>query len=220
MNWVDFTVLFIIVLAFLNGYRRGAFKEISTLIGLILGIIFAVNNADWLVGQLHGKFNFSPTVLYMISYIMVLGAFVVVLKLLGHFFYKLVKIAPLKTANKITGGAFGILKGLIVVSLVLLLFLFPTPFRSIDGAIEGSVTAKPIRTFVPAIYNYSMIVHPRSGDFMAELEKGILLPQGQSLAANPGAGADEGALLGMTDEDVKTMGRLNQYFSKAKKQQQ
>jgi membrane protein required for colicin V production len=220
MNWIDFTILIIIVLAFLNGYRRGAFKEISTFLGLILGIVFAVNNADWLVAQLHGKFNFSPTVLYMTSYILVLAVSIALLKILGHFFYKLVKIAPLKTANKISGGVFGIIKGLVVISLILLLFLFPTPFRSIDGAIESSATAKPIRTFVPFIYNYTSLVHPRSGDFMSEVEKGILYPQGQIMAANPGDEAKDGALLGMTDDDVKTLGRLNQYFSRAKKQQQ
>jgi membrane protein required for colicin V production len=220
MNWVDFTILVIIILAFLNGYRRGAFKEISTFLGIVLGIIFAVNNADWLVAQLHGKFNFSPTVLYMTSYILVLGVSITLLKILGHFFYKLVKIAPLKTANKISGGVFGVVKGLVVTSLILLLFLFPTPFRSIDGAIESSASAKPIRTFVPIVYNYTSLVHPRSGDFMSEVEKGILYPQGPALAADPTGEAKDGALLGMTDEDVKTLGRLNQYFSKVKKQQQ
>jgi membrane protein required for colicin V production len=217
MNWIDFSILFVLVLAFLNGYRRGVFKEISTFIGLVLGVIFAVNNADWLATQLHGKFNFSPTVLFMISYILVLAACIAILKLLGHFFYKLVKIAPLKLPNKISGGVFGIVKGLVVLSLVLLLFLFPTPFRSIDGAIESSAMARPIRAFVPLIYNNSGILHPRSGDFMSEVDKGILLSQGATYTGNPGT--TDGALLGMTDEDVKTLDRLNQCFSKAKKQQ-
>jgi membrane protein required for colicin V production len=218
MNWVDFTILFILVLAFLNGYRRGVFKEISTFLGVVVGIIFAVNNADWLVGQLRGKFNFSPTVLYMISFILVLGASVAILKILGHFFYKLVKIAPLKTANKISGGVFGVIKGFVVVSLVLLLFVFPTPFRSIDGAIEGSATARPIRAFVPVIYNYTTLVHPRSGDFMSEVEKGILYNQRQTLASND-QDLPTDAMAGMTPDDVKTLDRLNSYFSKAKKQQ-
>src|SRR4030067_1694116 len=141
MNWIDFVILFMLILAFLNGFRRGAFKEISTLIGLIIGVVFAVNNADWLAGQLHGKFNFSPTVLYMVSYTLVLAVSIAVLKILGHFFYKLVKIAPLKVPNKMTGGVFGLVKGLVIVSLGLLLFLFPTPFRSIDGAIESAAMA-------------------------------------------------------------------------------
>ncbi len=219
MNWIDFSILFVLVLAFLNGYRRGVFKEISTFIGLVLGVIFAVNNADWLVGQLRGKFNFSPTVLYLISYTLILAVCIAVLKLLGHFFYKLVKIAPLKLPNKISGGVFGVIKGLVVLSLVLLLFLFPTPFRSIDGAIESSAMARPIRAFVPMIYNHSTVLHPRSGDFMAEVNTGIFPSQAQASADNP-SGVTDGALLGMTDEDVKTLDKLNQCFSKAKKQQQ
>jgi membrane protein required for colicin V production len=218
MNWIDFTILFILVLAFLNGYRRGAFKEISTLLGVIVGIIFAVNNADWLAGQLRGKFNFSPTVLYMISYIMMLAAGMAILKLLGHFFYKLVKIAPLKTPNKITGGVFGVIKGLVVVSLVLLLFLFPTPFRSIDGAIESSATAKPIRGFVPVIYNHTYVVHPRSGDFFSEVDKGISGPTGPMLASNSDDNSSVGVRPPMTPDDDRTLSRLRQYSTEAEAQ--
>ena len=220
MNWIDFIILFVIILAFLNGYRRGAFKEISTFFGLIVGILFAVNNADWLASQLHGKFNFSPTVLYMISYILVLAFGIAILKLLGHFFYKLVKIAPLKVPNKISGGVFGMIKGAVVLSLVFLLFLFPTPFRSIDGAIESAAMARPIRAFVPIIYNHTDVLHPRSGEFMAEVHKGILLPGGESYVMGENEPAQDGTLVGMTDEDVKTLDRLNQYYVKEKKQQQ
>ena len=165
MNWIDFSILFVLILAFLNGFRRGAFKEISTFLGLVLSIIFTINNADWLVGQLHGKFNFSPTVLYVVCYALVLGACMVILKLLGHFFYQLVKITPPKVPNKITGGVFGAIKGAIVLSLVLLLFLFPTPFRSIDTAIEMSAMARPIRAFVPVIYNHTRCCIPDRSNF-------------------------------------------------------
>jgi hypothetical protein len=79
--------------------------------------------------------------------------------------------------------------------------------------------ARPIRAFVPIIYNNTNVLHPRSGDFMAEVHKGILLTHGESFVDNPNATAKDNTLLGMTDEDVKTLDRLNQYCSKAKKQQ-
>jgi membrane protein required for colicin V production len=217
MNWIDFSILFVLILAFLNGYRRGAFKEISTFLGLILSIIFTINNADWLVGQLHGKFNFSPTILYVICYALVMAACIAILKLLGHFFYQMVKIAPLKVPNKITGGVFGIIKGGVVLSLVLLLFLFPTPFRSIDTAIETSVMARPIRGFVPVIYNNTGVMHPRSEQFLVEVNKGIILPSGSFVASNDTTSAS-GAQLGVSEDDAKTLNRLNQYFNGAKKQ--
>lgn len=218
MNWIDFSILFVLILAFLNGYRRGAFKEISTFLGLVLSIIFTINNADWLVGQLHGKFNFSPTVLYVICYAVVLAACIAILKLLGHFFYQLVKIAPLKVPNKITGAVLGAVKGAVVLSLVLLLFLFPTPFRSIDTAIETSAMARPIRAFVPVIYNNTNVLHPRSDQFLAEVHKGIILPHGESFVASSDSIGADAPLLGMSDEDAKTLNRLNQYYNRAKKQ--
>ena len=82
---------------------------------------------------------------------------------------------PLKTPNKITGGVFGAIKGVVVLSLVFLLFLFPTPFRSIDGAIDSALWPRPIRAVVPGIYNHTYILHPRSGDFIAEVNKGIYI---------------------------------------------
>lgn len=220
MNWIDFTILFLLILAFLNGYRRGVFKEISTFIGLILGIIFAVNNADWVVAKLHGRFNFSPTVLFMISYILVLAASIGLLKLLGHFFYKLVKIAPLKVPNKIAGGVFGIAKGVLVLSLLFLLFLFPTPFRSLESTIDSSAMAKPVRAIVPLVYNNTYVLHPRSGEFMAEVHKGIFLSDAADNGANTDDPLNNGTQLGMTNDDVQTLDKLNQYFGKAKKQVQ
>jgi len=219
MNWIDFSILFVLIVAFLNGYRRGVFKELSTLIGLVLSVIFAVLNADWLVAKLQGRFNLSPTVLFMVCYIMILASFVIILKVLGHYFYQLVKIAPLKVPNKISGGVFGVVKGLVVLSLVFLLFLFPTPFRSIDNSVETSVMAGSIRGLVPLIFNNSSFLHPRSGEFMAEVNRDIFLSDAEIYSDNPGA-AKDGTLLGMTDDDVKTLDRLNQYYGKTRKIEQ
>lgn len=196
MNWIDFLILFVLILAFLNGFRRGLFKELSTFLGLVVSILFTVNNADWLAGQLKGKLGFSPTILFLISFILILAFCIAFLKLLGHFYYKLVKLQPLKTPNKISGGVFGAIKGVVVLSLVFLLFLFPTPFRSIDGAIDSAAMAKTIRSVVPGIYNHTYILHPRSGDFIAEVNKGIYI---------------EGTTVAMTDNDSTTVARLNQY---------
>ena len=219
MNWIDFSILFVIIIAFLNGYRRGAFKEISTLIGIVLSVIFALLHANWLVDKLHGRFNLSPTVMYMICYVLLLGACILFLKLLGHFFYKLVKVTPPKTPNKIAGGCFGIVKGLVVLSLIFLLFLFPTPFRSLDTTIDTAVMAKTIRGIVPAMFNNTTVLHPRSGEFMAEVQNGIYM---NGIQANNGTSdpAQKNVLLGMTNDDVKTIDKLNQYFKAKKPEQQ
>jgi membrane protein required for colicin V production len=218
MNWIDFFILFVLFLALINGYRRGIFKEISTFLGLIVGVIFAVSNADWLAMQLEGKLNISPSILYVASFILVLAASLILLRILGRYFYKMVKITPLKVSDKVGGSVFGVIKGLVLLSLLFLLFIFPTPFRAFDGAIESSALAKPIRGLVPLVYNNTTYLHPGSGEFLAELQKGILLSSASLYAGDPGAALRDKALLGMSDDDVKTLDKLNQYFSKTEKE--
>ncbi len=218
MNWIDFFILFVLFIAFINGYRRGIFKEISTFLGLTAGIIFAVSNADWLALQLEGKFNVSPSILYVVSFILVLAGVFIILRILGRYFYKMVKTTPLRVSNKVGGSTFGVIKGLVLLSLLFLLFVFPTPFRTFDDAIEGSALAKPIRGLVPFIYDHTTYLHPGSGEFLAELKKGILLSGVSLYADDPEGALRDKMLLGMSDEDVETLDKLNQYFSKAKKE--
>lgn len=218
MNWIDFFILFVLFIAFINGYRRGIFKEISTFLGLTAGIIFAVSNADWLALQLEGRFNISPSILYVVSFIFVLAGVFIILRILGRYFYKMVKTTPLRVSNKVGGSAFGVIKGLVLLSLLFLLFIFPTPFKTFDDSIEDSALAKPIRGLVPFIYDHTTYLHPGSGEFLAELQKGILLSSASLYADDPGGALRNKMLLGMSDEDVDTLDKLNKYFSKAKKE--
>jgi membrane protein required for colicin V production len=215
MNWIDFFILFVLFMAMINGYRRGIFKELSTLLGLTIGIVFAVSHADWLASQLEGKANFSPSIIYILSFVLIFAVSILLLRVLGHYFYKLVKITPLKASDKIGGSLFGIVKGLVVLSLIFLLFIFPTPLKDFDTATQDSAMAKPIIEIVPYIYNNTAYFHLQSGDFLSEVQKGILLSNAEIYADNPQKALKDQVLLGMTDDDVETLDKLNRYFSKA-----
>ena len=214
MNWIDFFILFVLFVAMLNGYRRGFFKEISTFLGLVIGVVFAVSHADWLASLLEGKATFSPSILYVLCFALIFALSILVLRLLGRYFYKLVKITPLRVSDKIGGSIFGIVKGMVALSLIFLLFIFPTPLKEFDSAIQESAMAKPMRKFVPYIFNNTAYFHPRSGDFLSEVQKGILLSKAQDYAEDPDEALDDRVLLGMTDDDVQTLNKLNRYFGK------
>jgi membrane protein required for colicin V production len=216
MNWIDFFILFVLLVALLNGYRRGFFKEISTFLGIVIGVVFAVSHADWLASRLEGKANFSPSVLYVLSFALIFFLIILVLRLLGHYFYKMVKITPLKASDKIGGSFFGIIKGLVALSLIFILFMFPTPLNGFDTAVQESAMARPVRAFVPFIFNHSTYFHPGSDDFVGEVEKGILLSYAPAYADNPQGALKDNVLLGMTDDDVLTLDKLNRNFSKDK----
>lgn len=214
MNWIDFFILFVLFVAILNGYRRGFFKEVSTFLGLVIGIVFAVSHADWLTSKLEGKAIFSPSILYALCFALIFAVCILLFRLLGHYFYRLVKITPLKASDKIGGSVFGILKGVVALSLIFILFMFPTPLKSFDPAVQESAMAKPIRKFVPFVFNNTAYFHPRSGNFLSEVQKGILLSKAEDYAEDPEDALGDKMLLGMTDEDVQTLKKLNRDFGK------
>lgn len=214
MNWIDFFILFVLFVALLNGYRRGIFRELSTFLGLAVGVIIAVSNADSLVMMLEGKLNFSPSVLYVLSFALIfLGCFVV-FKIVGKYFYRMVKISPLKRSDKIGGGLVGVAKGLVVLSLLFLFFIFPTPFSSLDDALEGSSMAGSVRALVPFIYDNTSYLHPGSDQFLTEVQKGILLSSASLYADDPERALKNKVVLGISDGDVETLDKLNRYFGK------
>jgi membrane protein required for colicin V production len=216
MNWIDFFILFVLFVAMLNGYRRGLFKEISTFLGLIIGIVFAVSHADWLASKLEGKALFSPSIIYVLCFILIFAFSILLLRLLGHYFYRLVKITPLKASDKLGGSVFGIFKGVVALSLIFLLFIFPTPLKEFDSSIQESSMAKPIRKIVPFIFNHTSYFHPKSDNFLGEVQKGILLSNAEYYADDPDEALDDKVLLGMTDDDVQTLNKLNRYFGEEK----
>jgi uncharacterized membrane protein required for colicin V production len=128
----------------------------------------------------------------------------------------MVKITPLKASDKIGGSIFGIFKGFVVLSLIFLLFLFPTPLKGFDPAVRDSAMAKPVRAIVPFIFNHTTYFHSESRDFLSEVQKGILLSYAPTYADNPQGALKDEVLLGMTDADVQTLDKLKQDFSRNK----
>jgi uncharacterized membrane protein required for colicin V production len=213
VNWVDFFIFVVLIIAFANGYRRGIFKEISTFIGLILTIMFAIYYAGWLALKFEGKFNFSPSVIYLCSFLIIFIGSQVVLKLLGHFFYKMVKITPLKRYDKIGGGAFGLIKGAFALSLIFLAFILYPKFQSFNISMDQSTMAPVFRKIVPVGFDLGMKFHPSNAKFVDKVKTGILGSKATVYAENPKELLDgKDGVLGMSTDDINVLTSIDKYF--------
>lgn len=216
MNWVDFFIFVVLIIAFANGYRRGLFKEISTFIGLIATIIFTVYYSGWLALKFEGKFNFSPSVIYLISALLIFIGFQVILKLLGHFFYKMVKITPIKKYDRIGGGAFGLVKGAFAVSMIFLAFILYPKFQSFNSAIDQSTMAPVFRKVVPVSFDLGMKFHPSNAKFVDKVKNGILGSRATVYAENPqDLTKTKDGVIGMSKDDIDVLVSIDRYFSDA-----
>jgi len=212
MNWVDFFIGVVLIIAVSVGYKRGVFKELSTFLGLIAGTVVAFNYADIVAIKAEGFVNIAPSLRYVFSFVICFIATLLVFKLVGYYFYKMVKLSKLGFADKLGGGVFGALKGLAILSLLFLMFMFFPAFQSFNQAIDDSVMAPYIRQFIPFTYDYSSFLHPKSGKFIGKVSAGILGSEGAEYAKNPEKLMSKGEELGFSADDVRVLNNIDKYF--------
>ncbi|MCP4582534.1 MAG: CvpA family protein [candidate division Zixibacteria bacterium] len=212
MNWVDFFIGVVLILAFVIGFKRGIFRELSTFIGLVIGTILAINYADWLAIQTEGMLNVPPSLRYVFCFVVCFAASIFVFKLLGHYFYIMVKLSPLKFSDKLGGGIFGVLKGAVVLSLIFLMFIFFPVFQSFNQSIDNSVMAPHVRQFVPKAFEMTSHFHPNSGKFADKINSGILGSKAQEYADDFESLLDDNEVLGFSTKDISVLNNVGKYF--------
>jgi len=121
MNYLDIIICIPIAFGIYKGFQKGLIIEISTLLGLILGIygaiMFSSATAAYLADFIAVDERFMPYISFFVSFI----AIVIGVHLLAKLLEKLLDLAALKTANKVAGAVFGMIKATIIVSVAIYL---------------------------------------------------------------------------------------------------
>ncbi len=212
MNWVDFFVAVVLVVTVAIGYKSGLFRTIATFLGLIITTVFSVNHADWLAMQLEGTIAISPSLRYMFCFIVIFLFGFVVFKLIGHYFYRMVKLTPLRYPDMIGGGIFGLFKGLVVLSLIFIMFIFIPGFHSFNDSIDESAMAPYIRQLLPFTFELTEPFHPESGPFVYKIKKGILGSNADEYLKNSESLIDKQEVLGYSFKDQSVINNIDKYF--------
>jgi membrane protein required for colicin V production len=125
VNWLDIVALCIVGLLVFNGIRKGFIISLASLVALILGIWGAIHFSNYisviLERNLHPSGTWLPVLSFTITFILV----IVIVILIAKGIEKLVSLAGMGLMNHIAGGIFGLVKGLILVSV---LFFIVTSF--------------------------------------------------------------------------------------------
>ncbi|MBS4015520.1 MAG: CvpA family protein [Candidatus Latescibacteria bacterium] len=117
---LDIIIGVALIAAVITGIVRGFVKEISVLAGLIFG--FYIASQKYLALEKY-LFHSSPvsTTYKVISFIIIFVIVFVVFLLLGLLLRKFIQLIMLGWLDKILGGIFGFIKGLIIIWLILML---------------------------------------------------------------------------------------------------
>jgi membrane protein required for colicin V production len=139
MNWLDIAIVLVVAFFVTTAFSAGLIRELVTLASVVVGVVVA--------GQFHDDlardvlvFIDDETAAKAIGFLVLLGAIFLAGQLIAIMLKQVAAILLLGWADRLGGGLFGLLKGLIVVEALLILFV-TYPQLGLDDSIEDSGVA-------------------------------------------------------------------------------
>lgn len=132
LNYIDIGIVVLTLLSALVGFVRGFVRETISLTTWVAAIALGFIYAEPLSAKL--PFNISHDLARMgVSFLLIFIGVIVVGSIINYLFTKAIGAIGLSAADRVLGGAFGVLRGVLIVTLaVLLLGLGLTPITEMD----------------------------------------------------------------------------------------
>lgn len=156
MNYIDLVLAIILIIAAIQGFRKGFIVEVASLAALILGIWGGIKFSDWTAGFITETFGYHSKHLTTIAFLLTFIVIVIVIHILGKVLDNMVKAVALGFLNRLAGIIFGILKTAVILSIFLLLFdamdenvhLLPSSQKAESKIYE------PMKQLVPTLFPF------------------------------------------------------------------
>jgi membrane protein required for colicin V production len=138
MNTLDIVICVIVGFCFVRGIFRGIVRELASIIGVFIGLYAAYTYHSYVADQLS---IMIPDAAHrnIVAFLLIFCTILFLAGLLGTIIRKMLKAACIGWIDRITGSLFGITKGILITSVVLIAL---TAFLSKKNSIvEKSVLA-------------------------------------------------------------------------------
>jgi membrane protein required for colicin V production len=119
MNLLDIIFLVPVIWLAWRGMRRGLIIELATLAALVLGIYAALYFSGYIAGWIATNLTFSEAAGKLISRVLTFLLVFIIVYIFGKILEKIIGIIALGFLNKLAGLIFGIIKAVILTSLVI-----------------------------------------------------------------------------------------------------
>jgi len=118
MNTIDIFILIILLIGGLNGLRQGFIKAFANLVGWIFALIVAAKYSSSLA-PLMSTLSSDPVVQKISAFAFIVLVIIVLTWIVTSLLNGILKSLKLGPLNRLAGGAFGTLKGLLVVLITM-----------------------------------------------------------------------------------------------------
>jgi membrane protein required for colicin V production len=163
MIWIDIVIGLLLILDIVRGIKKGFASEAGTIVGIILGFLIASASGKTMATFLLPVCRNSEQWSNIFGFLLTFAAVLALVLIFAKLFEGILDAISLGWTNKLAGGAFSLLRGLLVWSIIINLYQAIDKDCSIIGKerAKASVFYKPIRNFAPAIFpTFRLFKHP------------------------------------------------------------
>jgi membrane protein required for colicin V production len=166
LNWMIDVIIAAIVLIFLFiGMKKGLIRQVLEILGIIAAFIGAFYLAHHLAAYLEGRFDLPYQVALVVAAIALFIGIILLFRLLGVLLQKFAQLTLLGSLDRIGGAFLGAVKGILLVSLLLVVILnlpFPT---AVKEPIKSDPLAAVIYPALPVLFDLVLSRSPAHLDF-------------------------------------------------------
>ncbi len=154
MSVLDIILGALLLFGLVNGFIKGLFVEMASLLALVLGVYGAIHFSDFAADLLQSRFDWSEKTINITAFAITFVVIVLTISLAGKALTKIADFAALGIINKLLGGVFGALKIGLILSIILIVFdkmNRTLPFVD-KSELEESVLYNPVKSLAPTIF--------------------------------------------------------------------
>jgi membrane protein required for colicin V production len=159
MNSLDLFFIIVLTFFFIRGVFRGFILELTTVVGLVVGYLFAISYISIVTAFLADYLPSVPvSVLNIMSFMAIFVATNLFLRFIAGLITKTLRFAMLGWLNKLLGGIFGVCKSVLILSIIVLIIdLIPLGDRILTSSgIQNSLLFPLFNMIGPKLFNYIM----------------------------------------------------------------
>jgi membrane protein required for colicin V production len=162
---VDIIILIILVFFFISGMKRGLIRQVLDIVGIILAFIGAFYLAHYLAGYFEQSIELPYNISLVVAAVVIFIGILLLFHALGLIFQKIAEITLFGSVDRVGGGLFGAFKGVLLVSLLLVIALnIPLPEKA-HRELRTRPLSSGIYPVLPSLFDFVFSHSPSELDF-------------------------------------------------------
>lgn len=121
MNKFDMLIIAILAFCVIRGLFRGLIKELSSIIGVLAGF-YAAYSYYMVIAKLLSRWISSAAYLNILSFLILFCGVFFIVSILGVVIKYVLDIAFMGWIDRVCGAGFGMVKGILIISILLITF--------------------------------------------------------------------------------------------------